>query len=157
MFGLPSLRLRGFYLAVSTLAAQFFVQWALTKFGWFSNDNPSRRDRRARRSTVGGIAFDYAGRAATLFSLTHRWRCSRFCTARLLRTQTGHHFIAVRDNELAARVIGVPVLRTKLLAFARVVVHRRRGGRAVGASLYLRTVEPRGLQPRPVRSRSCSS
>ena len=41
VFGLPSLRLRGFYLAVSTLAAQFFVQWALTKFGWFSNDNSS--------------------------------------------------------------------------------------------------------------------
>ena len=41
VFGLPSLRLRGFYLAVSTLAAQFFVQWALTKFSWFSNNNPS--------------------------------------------------------------------------------------------------------------------
>ncbi len=41
VFGLPSLRLRGFYLAVSTLAAQFFVQWALTKFGWFSNDSAS--------------------------------------------------------------------------------------------------------------------
>ena len=40
LFGLPSLRLRGFYLAVSTLAAQFFVQWVLTKFGWFSNNNP---------------------------------------------------------------------------------------------------------------------
>ena len=41
-FGLPSLRLRGFYLAVSTLAAQFFVQWALTKFPWFSNDIRTR-------------------------------------------------------------------------------------------------------------------
>ena len=41
VFGLPSLRLRGFYLAVSTLAAQFFVEWALTKFSWFSNYNPS--------------------------------------------------------------------------------------------------------------------
>src|SRR6187551_3440624 len=40
-FGLPSLRIKGFYLIVSTLAAQFFVQWALTKFAWFSNDNPS--------------------------------------------------------------------------------------------------------------------
>ena len=40
-FGLPSLRLRGFYLAVSTLAAQFFVQWAFNKFGWFSNYSPS--------------------------------------------------------------------------------------------------------------------
>src|SRR5579872_1445982 len=41
IFGLPSLRLRGFYLAVSTLAAQFFVEWALTKLGWFSNGSPS--------------------------------------------------------------------------------------------------------------------
>src|ERR1700759_4780803 len=41
LFGLPSLRIKGFYLIVSTLAAQFFVQWLLTKVGWFSNDNPS--------------------------------------------------------------------------------------------------------------------
>ena len=41
VFGLPSLRLKGFYLAVSTLAAQFFVQWALTKFSWFSNNSAS--------------------------------------------------------------------------------------------------------------------
>ena len=41
LFGLPSLRIKGFYLIVSTLAAQFFVEWALTKFGWFSNHNPS--------------------------------------------------------------------------------------------------------------------
>src|SRR6202040_1946346 len=41
VFGLPSLRIKGFYLAVTTLAAQFFIEWALTKFGWFSNHNPS--------------------------------------------------------------------------------------------------------------------
>src|SRR5262247_234370 len=41
VFGLPSLRIRGFYLAVATLAAQFFVVWALTKFGWFSNYSTS--------------------------------------------------------------------------------------------------------------------
>ena len=41
VFGVPSLRLRGFYLAVSTLAAQFFLQWSLTKFGWFSNYSAS--------------------------------------------------------------------------------------------------------------------
>src|SRR6476646_1589921 len=41
LFGLPSLRLRGFYLAVSTLAAQFFVTWVLTRFGWLSNYNSS--------------------------------------------------------------------------------------------------------------------
>src|SRR5467141_2609775 len=41
VFGLPSLRIKGFYLAVTTLAAQFIIEWALTKFGWFSNYNPS--------------------------------------------------------------------------------------------------------------------
>jgi branched-chain amino acid transport system permease protein len=41
LFGLPSLRLRGFYLAASTLAAQFFVTWVLTRFGWLSNYNSS--------------------------------------------------------------------------------------------------------------------
>jgi branched-chain amino acid transport system permease protein len=41
VFGLPSLRIKGFYLAVTTLAAQFIIEWVLTKFGWFSNYNPS--------------------------------------------------------------------------------------------------------------------
>src|ERR1039457_2619560 len=41
VFGLPSLRIKGFYLAVATLAAQFFLVWALTKFGWFSNFSSS--------------------------------------------------------------------------------------------------------------------
>ena len=41
VFGLPSLRIKGFYLAVTTLAAQFFIEWVLTKFGWFSNYNAS--------------------------------------------------------------------------------------------------------------------
>ena len=40
-FGLPSLRIKGFYLAVATLAAQFFIPWLLVKVGWFSNDSAS--------------------------------------------------------------------------------------------------------------------
>src|SRR5271170_2619112 len=68
VFGLPSLRLRGFYLAVSTLAAQFFVQWALTKFSWFSNNNPSGViDAPSLR--ILGLSFDSSiGRY--LFALT---------------------------------------------------------------------------------------
>src|SRR6267142_994928 len=41
VFGLPSLRIKGFYLAVATLACQFFVLWALQKFGWFTNYSTS--------------------------------------------------------------------------------------------------------------------
>ncbi|MPM80193.1 hypothetical protein SDC9_127240 [bioreactor metagenome] len=63
---------------------------------------------------------------------------------RLVHTQTGHYFIAVRDNELAARVIGVPVLRTKLLAFALSSFIVGVAG-VLWGFVYLRTVEPAGF------------
>ena len=47
VFGLPSLRIKGFYLAVATLACQFFVLWALQRVGWFSNYSASGVDHRA--------------------------------------------------------------------------------------------------------------
>src|SRR4029453_7195720 len=57
VFGLPSLRIKGFYLAVATLAAQFFVVWALTKFGWFSNYSSSGVIN-AQKIEILGYAFD---------------------------------------------------------------------------------------------------
>ncbi|MET3464217.1 MULTISPECIES: branched-chain amino acid ABC transporter permease [unclassified Variovorax] len=141
VFGLPSLRLRGFYLAVSTLAAQFFVQWALTKFGWFSNDNPSGVID-APVLEVAGIVFDTPVRRY-IFSLAVVTVLTLLAW-RLVRTQTGHHFVAVRDNELAARVIGVPVLRTKLLAFAVSSFIVGVAG-VLWGFVYLRTVEPAGF------------
>lgn len=141
VFGLPSLRLRGFYLAVSTLAAQFFVQWALTKFSWFSNDSPSGVIS-APPLTGAGIAFDGpVGRY--LFALTVVVALTAFAV-RLVNSQTGKNFIAVRDNETAARVIGVPVLRTKLLAFAVSSFIIGVAG-VLWAFAYLRTVEPAGF------------
>ncbi|MBX3569247.1 MAG: branched-chain amino acid ABC transporter permease [Rhizobiaceae bacterium] len=141
VFGLPSLRLKGFYLAVSTLAAQFFVQWALTKFGWFSNDNPSGVID-APKLLVAGLAFDTAtGRyllALTVVAIVTA------LTVRLVNSPTGRNFIAVRDNETAARVIGVPVLRTKLLAFAISSFIIGVAG-VLWAFTYLRTVEPAGF------------
>ena len=140
-FGLPSLRLRGFYLAVSTLAAQFFVQWALTKFGWFSNNNPSGVID-APALTIFNVSFDSpVGRY--LFALTIVAALTGLAY-RLVNTQTGHNFIAVRDNELAAKVIGVPVLKTKLLAFGISSFIVGVAG-ALWAFAYLRTVEPAGF------------
>lgn len=141
VFGLPSLRLRGFYLAVSTLAAQFFVQWALTKFGWFSNHNASGVID-APRLAVAGFVFDTPVRRY-LFALG----IVSVLTAlvwRLVNTPTGHHFIAIRDHELAARVTGVPVLRTKLLAFAVSSFVIGVAG-VLWGFVYLRTVEPAGF------------
>lgn len=141
VFGLPSLRLRGFYLAVSTLAAQFFVQWALTKFSWFSN-NSSSGVIDAPTLSIGGIVFDGAA-GRYLFSLTIATIIT-FLAYRLVTSQTGRNFIAVRDNETAARIIGVPVLKTKLLAFAISSFIIGVAG-VLWAFAYLRTVEPAGF------------
>lgn len=140
-FGLPSLRLRGFYLAVSTLAAQFFVQWALTKFTWFSNDNPSGVVN-APPVEMFGIRFDTPV-SRYLFSLAVVTVVT-FLAVRLVRSRTGKNFVAVRDNELAAKVIGVPVLKTKLLAFAVSSFIIGIAG-VLWAFAYLRTVEPAGF------------
>ena len=64
VFGLPSLRIKGFYLAVATLAAQFFVVWALTKFGWFSNYSTSGVIS-AQKMMILGYTFDTPGRRST--------------------------------------------------------------------------------------------
>lgn len=141
VFGLPSLRLRGFYLAVSTLAAQFFVQWALTKFGWFSNYNSSGVIDAPPLSLLG-ISFDGAvGRY--LFALTVV-AVVTILVHRLVISQTGRNFIAIRDNETAAKVIGVPVLKTKLLAFGISSFIIGVAG-VLWAFAYLRTVEPAGF------------
>lgn len=140
-FGLPSLRLGGFYLAVSTLAAQFFVQWPLTKFAWFSNgSNSGVIDAPALRAF--GLTFSTSvGRY--YFSLTIV-AVLTWLAWRLVRSTTGRHMIAVRDHETAARVVGVPVLKTKLLA-AGVSSFIIGVAGVLWAFTYLRTVEPAGF------------
>ena len=141
VFGLPSLRLRGFYLAVSTLAAQFLVQWALTKFGWFSNHSPSGVIS-APALTVAGISLDttlgryYLALVTVTLVTALVWR--------LVSGPAGADLIAVRDNETAARVIGIPVLGTKLTAFALSSAIIGLAG-VLWAFTYLRTVEPAGF------------
>lgn len=141
VFGLPSLRLKGFYLAVSTLAAQFFVQWALTKFSWFSNENPSGVIDAPALSIFGAPFEGSIGRyyfALIIVSVL------TFFAWRVATSQTGRNFIAVRDNETAAKFIGVPVLKTKLLAFALSSFIIGVAG-VLWAFAYLRTVEPAGF------------
>jgi branched-chain amino acid transport system permease protein len=141
LFGLPSLRLRGFYLAVSTLAAQFFVQWLLTKFSWFSNGSNSGVID-APALAVLGISFE--GPVGRYYFALSVVTAMTFLASRLVRSATGRHFIAIRDNEVAARIIGVPVLRTKLLAFAISSFVIALAG-VLWAFTYLRTVEPAGF------------
>src|SRR5437899_7032182 len=115
VFGLPSLRIKGFYLAVATLAAQFFVVWALTKFNWFSNYSTSGVIT-TQRMEILGFAFD-TPRAKYFLTLTVVVVLA-LAAIHMVRSSIGRAWMAIRDMDVAAEVIGIPMLRTKLLAFA---------------------------------------
>jgi branched-chain amino acid transport system permease protein len=141
VFGLPSLRIKGFYLAVATLAAQFFVVWALTKFPWFSN-NSSSGVITAQKMTILGYSFDTP---VPKYLLTLSIVAVLALAAKnLVRGSVGRAWMAVRDMDVAAEVIGIRILNTKLLAFAISSFYCGIAG-ALYAFAYLGTVEPEGF------------
>ena len=141
VFGLPSLRIKGFYLAVATLAAQFFVVWALTKFGWFSNYSSSGVIN-AQKIEILGVPFDSP---VAKYLLTLTIVCGLALAAKnMVRSAIGRAWMAVRDMDVAAEVIGIHMLRTKLAAFAVSSFYCGVAG-ALYAFCYLGTVEAEGF------------
>ena len=141
VFGLPSVRIKGFYLAVATLAAQFFIEWVLTKFGWFSNHNPSGVIS-AQKIEILDYAFD-TPRSKYVLTLSIV-AVMALAAKNMARTQTGRLWMAVRDMDLAAEVIGIDILRTKLAAFAVSSFYCGVAG-ALWAFAYLGSVEPQAF------------
>lgn len=112
--GLPSLRIKGFYLLATTLAAQFFLEWLFNQYGWFSNYSSSSSISAPRLEIFGHSLSTAAGRyLLTLTSVT----LVTAVALRLVRSQAGRRWMAVRDMDTAAAVIGIPVARAKLQAF----------------------------------------
>jgi branched-chain amino acid transport system permease protein len=138
LFGLPSLRIKGFYLAVATLACQFFVLWALQRFGWFTNYSSSGVVT-AQNIVILGFALDTPA-LKYLFTLAVV-AVMALAAKNLMRSETGRAFMAVRDMDVAASVIGIPMMKTKLLAFAISSFYCGVAG-ALHAYCYLGTVEP---------------
>jgi len=137
-FGLPSVRIKGFYLAVATLACQFFVLWALQRIGWFMNYSPSGVIA-AQKMEILGYAFDSP---ASKYMITVTIVAVMALLAKnLMRSETGRAFMAVRDMDVAASVIGIPIMKTKLLAFAISSFYCGVAG-AMYVFCYLGTVEP---------------
>lgn len=118
-FGLPSLRIKGFYLAVATLAAQFFLVWLFNKVAWFYNYSASGQINAPERF-VGGIAVTGPNTdawAKYMICLVFVTVCA-IIARNLTRGTMGRKWMAIRDMDIAAEIIGVNPLQAKLSAFA---------------------------------------
>jgi branched-chain amino acid transport system permease protein len=114
VFGIPSLRIKGFYLAVSTLAAQFIIEWVLTHWHWVS----------------GGVFGTIPVPDLQIFGVMLDTPIKKYYLAlcvvvvlvifgkNLVRGQLGRNWQAIRDMDVAAEIIGVSLFRYKLTAFA---------------------------------------
>jgi branched-chain amino acid transport system permease protein len=112
LFGLPSLKIKGFYLIMATIAAYFIIIWVILQF----RDITGGGDGLAvPRPEIGSFVFKSK---ASYFYLVMIIAClATFVANNIVRTRAGRAFIAIRDNELAAEVMGVNVWAYKLLAF----------------------------------------
>ncbi len=119
LFGLPSLRIKGFYLAVATLAAQFFLEWCFIRIPWLYNNSVSGAIEVPLRTFAGvpvtGPTATSVTRYLTVLSIVvlMTWLASNLVHGRI-----GRMWMSVRDMDLAAELIGIRLLRAKLLAFA---------------------------------------
>jgi len=141
IFGIPSLRIKGFYLAVATLAAQFFLNWLFNKIGWFQNYTPSGTLTMPPREFFGVLI---TGAAAEPH---HRYL---FClgvvvvlalaATNIVRGPVGRAWMAIRDMDIAAELIGFRPFQTKLLAFSVSSFYVGIAG-ALALALWLGSVE----------------
>ena len=141
LFGLPSLRIKGFYLAVATLAAQFFLVWLFNRVPWFYNYSASGQINAPDRTVFG---FEVTGPIATpeakyLFCLAFVFLLA-WAARNLTRGRLGRSWMAIRDMDIAAEIIGVNPLKAKLSAFAISSFFVGVGG-ALFFTVYLGAVE----------------
>ncbi len=115
LFGIPSLRIKGLYLAVATLGAQFFMDWLFARVKWFTNYSHSGSVQTAPIElfgwTIDTPPEKYAFVLAVLILLT-------VIARNLVRGHIGRAWMAMRDMDVAAEVIGIRPVYAKLSAFA---------------------------------------
>jgi branched-chain amino acid transport system permease protein len=119
LFGIPSLRIKGFYLAVATLAAQFFLIWLFNKVPWFVNYAPSGTITAPDRGMFGVLVTGPNATVQARYLMALALVAVFALVAKnLVRGRIGRAWMAIRDRDIAAEIIGVRPLPTKLLAFA---------------------------------------
>jgi branched-chain amino acid transport system permease protein len=110
--GLPSLRIKGLYLAIATLAAQVIFEWVFTNWTGVTG---GIRGLNVAPASLLGFAFDTDRR--TYFLVMAAAALHAYGAANLFRTRVGRAFIAVRDRDISAELMGIDLFRTKLTAF----------------------------------------
>jgi branched-chain amino acid transport system permease protein len=119
LFGLPSLRIKGFYLAVATLAAQFFLDWCFNRIPWLYNYNASGAIEVPTRTGFGLVLTGpTASPLARYLAVLCVVALMTWIASNLVRGRIGRSWMMVRDMDIAAELMGIRLLRTKLLAFA---------------------------------------
>lgn len=119
VFGLPSLRIKGFYLAVATLAAQFFLSWCFIRVPWLYNYNISASIEVPTKTLFGvAVTGPTASPVTRYLIVLSIVALLTLVAANLVRGRIGRTWMAVRDMDLAAELIGIRLYQTKLLAFA---------------------------------------
>ncbi len=119
VFGLPSLRIKGFYLAVATLAAQFFLGWLFNRVGWFYNYSSSGTITAPPREILGIMVTGPEATAEVRYYVALAIVTVMAVAAKnLVRGRIGRSWMAIRDMDVAAEIIGIRPFRTKLLAFS---------------------------------------
>ena len=115
LFGLPSLRVKGLYLAVATLAAQFFSDWMFLRIKWFTNDSSSGS---VSVSGLQVLGFPIESPVAKYLFCLSLLAVIALLTKNLVRGAIGREWMAIRDMDVAAAVIGIRPMFAKLSAFA---------------------------------------
>jgi branched-chain amino acid transport system permease protein len=119
LFGLPSLRIKGFYLAVATLAAQFFLSWCFVRVAWLYNYNFSGAIEVPTRTVLGVPVTGPNATPATRYLIVLSIVVAMtWIASNLVRGRYGRMWMAVRDMDIAAELIGIRLFRAKLIAFA---------------------------------------
>src|ERR687892_1067048 len=112
--GVPSLRIKGLYLAIATLAGQLIIEWTINHVTWISGGVQASIE--VPRPEVFGYVVD--SQRDMYFFLMFFVVLAIVGTLNLVRSRVGRAFIAIRDHDIAAELIGINIFRYKLLAFA---------------------------------------
>lgn len=115
VFGLPSLRIRGLYLAVATLAAQFFVDWIASRADWVTNDSSSGSVSAGPLSILGWQIDTPVEKYLLCLGILS---LLALACKNMVRSAIGREWMAIRDMDVAAAVIGIRPTYAKLSAFA---------------------------------------